>query len=231
MYDVVLISALCITLTWEVLKARRNMPPNQAQRWFVNFILMVVNLFLVVALGTIATWALCVLALDLGNYGQHYLLHRVPILRKIHRAHHTDPGCDATTSFRFHPLEVMVGIGAEALVIVLMGAPPIVVATYRMIRVAISTFVHGNVALPAWLDRALRYVLVTPDVHSIHHSIDETEQNVNLSGGLIWWDYLFRTYRAQPVAGFTEMKIGVNAYDDKRAASLPGLLIDPFVRE
>jgi sterol desaturase/sphingolipid hydroxylase (fatty acid hydroxylase superfamily) len=172
-----------------------------------------------------------VLALDFLNYVQHWLLHHVPVLWRVHRSHHTDPGCDVTTSFRFHPLEIFIGFTFEMSTIVIFGIDPIVVAGYRLVRVSISTFVHGNVKLPRTLDQVLRYFIVTPDVHRLHHSIEKSESISNFSGGLIWWDILFNTYQAQPGLGHEGMQIGVIGYDDKRAGSLWKIISDPFLRK
>jgi sterol desaturase/sphingolipid hydroxylase (fatty acid hydroxylase superfamily) len=168
------------------------------------------------------------LLMDLANYLQHYLLHHVSLLWKIHRLHHADPDCDVTTSLRFHPFESILSVAIDVMVAVAFGVPAVAVAVYSLLRIAVSTVVHGNIKIPSRLDRLLRYVLVTPDIHRVHHSRLENEHNSNFSGGLIWWDYLFGTYIAQPVAGHQNMDIGLSGYSETRATSLVSGLMDPF---
>ena len=252
-YNTVLLVVLAITIIWEIIAARRPQPDGHLRRWSVNFFFMVLNLGLVYvllpvssvafalwvqaagygllnlsALPVAVTLFVSILCLDFGNYWQHRLMHRIPFLWRAHRLHHTDTDCDATTSFRFHPLEVFFGVGFEFTVILVLGAPAIAVAGYRLARVAISTFVHGNVYLPKGLDAVLRLIIVTPDVHRIHHSQTGQEQTMNYSGGLIWWDKVFGSYQKDPEQGYANMAIGVRGYDFRAATSLRKLISDPF---
>jgi sterol desaturase/sphingolipid hydroxylase (fatty acid hydroxylase superfamily) len=251
----VLLAALAATLLWEMWSPRRGPAAPRTKRWRVNFLLLLVNLLVVYALVPVATvtlalvasdagWGLFnqwripfipafvlgVLLMDLAKYAQHYLLHRVPLLWRIHRVHHADPDLDVTTSLRFHPLETLVGVLTDSLVILAFGVPALAVVLYRLARVTASTIVHGNVSIPPAADRLLRLVLVTPDMHRIHHSVREHEQRSNLSGGLSWWDYLFGTYAGTPASDYRTMPLGLNGYPDARASSLRATLLDPFTR-
>ena len=255
LYTAVLLFALTATLLWELAVPRRSPTALRPGRWRVNFLLMVVNMVVLYALVPITTVALALLASDAGwglfnqvqlpfalvlalgvllmdftRYGQHYLMHRVPLLWRIHRVHHADPDLDVTTSLRFHPVETLVGVLTDALTIVVVGVPALAVVVYRLARMAASTFVHGNVSTPPWLDRWLRLVLVTPDMHLIHHSVQEREQRCNLSGGLSWWDHLFGTYVATPASDGRTMELGLSGYPLARANSLRATLLDPLAR-
>jgi sterol desaturase/sphingolipid hydroxylase (fatty acid hydroxylase superfamily) len=179
-------------------------------------------------LGSITAVVASMLAIDLAKYLQHYALHRVPLLWRIHRTHHADPDCDVTTSFRFHPLEIFATLLVEAAVIVAFGVPAAAVVLYQVVRIILSTLAHGNVFVPARMEIVLRRVVVTPDLHRIHHSTDLREQTGNLSGGLIWWDHLFGTYIASPALDQRTMPLGLAEYERSTANSLRAMLLDPI---
>lgn len=157
---------------------------------------------------------LALLLLDLAIYGQHVLFHHVPMFWQLHLVHHADLDFDVTTGLRFHTLEILLSAGIKLVAVVLLGAPGIAVVLFEVILNAGSMFSHSNVRLPDGLDRCLRWFLVTPDMHRVHHSVIREETNSNYGFHLPWWDYLFRTYRSQPQQGHKAMSIGLMEYRD-----------------
>jgi sterol desaturase/sphingolipid hydroxylase (fatty acid hydroxylase superfamily) len=248
--------ALLLMALWEALAPRRRLTTSRPLRWSSNLGLTALNalaLRFLVPLGAVGTallaqergwgllnnvalpaWlavALAVVALDLVLYLQHVMFHAVPALWRLHRVHHADLDFDTTTGVRFHTLEVLLSMGIKMAAVVLLGAPPLAVLLFEVILNASSMFNHGNVRLPAWLDRALRLVLVTPDMHRVHHSAVPRETNSNFGFNVPWWDFLFGTYRAQPAGGHEGMTVGVvEVREERRADRLPWMLALPFVR-
>jgi sterol desaturase/sphingolipid hydroxylase (fatty acid hydroxylase superfamily) len=174
---------------------------------------------------------LAVICLDLVLYLQHVLFHALPGLWRLHKVHHADLHFDATTGFRFHTLEVVVSGGIKIAAVVILGAPALAVLLFEVLLNASAMFSHANLRLPLWADRVLRLVLVTPDMHRVHHSILEAETNSNYGFCLPWWDYLFRTYRSQPEKGHEAMTTGLAQLRDERVEKLPWILALPFVRD
>jgi sterol desaturase/sphingolipid hydroxylase (fatty acid hydroxylase superfamily) len=152
------------------------------------------------------------LGLDFAIYLQHVMFHAVPALWRLHRVHHADLGFDATTGLRFHPIEIFLSLGFKMAVVILLGAVPWAVVTFEIILNASSVFNHGNVAIPEFIDRWLRLLIVTPDIHRIHHSTRVVETNSNFGFSLPWWDRLCGTYRTEPALGQVEMEIGLSEY-------------------
>ncbi len=185
------------------------------------------NLFLV------PTWVAVIASivlLDLAIYLQHVLFHAVPALWRLHRMHHADLDVDVTTGARFHPIEILLSMLIKFAVIALLGAPAAAVMIFEVLLNATAMFNHGNVRLPLGLDRVLRLFVVTPDMHRVHHSIEDHETNSNFGFNLPWWDRLFGTYKAQPDAGHEAMTLGIRDYRaPKLATALPGMLILPFL--
>jgi sterol desaturase/sphingolipid hydroxylase (fatty acid hydroxylase superfamily) len=144
--------------------------------------------------------------------------------------HHTDLDFDVTTALRFHPLEIVLSMLIKLAVVILLGAPAVAVMVFEVILNATAMFNHGNVGLPPWLDQRLRWLLVTPDMHRVHHSVLVEETDSNFGFNLPWWDRLFGTYRDQPREGHTGMTIGLESFRDGRATGLYGLLLQPFQR-
>lgn len=170
-----------------------------------------------------------VVILDLVIWLQHVMVHAVPVLWRVHRVHHADLDYDVTTGARFHPLEIFLSMGIKFAAIVLLGPPLVAVLIFEVLLNAMAMFNHGNVRLPATLDRILRWLIVTPDMHRVHHSVEDDEANSNFGFNLSWWDRLFGTYRDQPRGGHQGMVIGIRKFRDPRAVSwLPGLLMLPF---
>jgi sterol desaturase/sphingolipid hydroxylase (fatty acid hydroxylase superfamily) len=159
-----------------------------------------------------AAIAVTILGLDLAVYFQHVMFHAVPLFWRLHRVHHADLGFDATTGLRFHPIEIFLSLAFKTAVIVLLGAVPWAVVAFEVILNGSSVFNHGNVAIPERLDRWLRWAIVTPDMHRIHHSTLVAETNSNFGFSVSWWDRLFGTYRPAPELGQLGMEIGLSEY-------------------
>jgi sterol desaturase/sphingolipid hydroxylase (fatty acid hydroxylase superfamily) len=172
---------------------------------------------------------LAVLILDLAIWTQHMITHRVPFLWRFHRVHHADGDFDVTTAIRFHPLEIAASMLVKIAVIYALGPAAVAVLVFEILLNGTALFNHANLALPAWLDRALRLVLVTPDMHRVHHSVHRAEHDSNYGFCLSIWDRLFGTYRAQPLDGHDGMTIGLEWQDD-RPARLGWSLMLPFCK-
>ena len=176
-------------------------------------------------------WAgivVAVVLLDLAIYLQHVLFHAVPALWRLHRMHHADLDFDVTTGLRFHPVEIILSMGLKLMVVIALGAPPAAVLVFEVLLNATAMFNHANLRLPALLDRMLRAVLVTPDMHRVHHSVVPRETNSNFGFNLALWDRLFGTYTAQPEAGHTAMTIGIPQFRDPAELRLDRLLTQPL---
>ncbi len=176
-------------------------------------------------------WLKIVLAitlLDLTIYLQHVVFHAVPVLWRLHRLHHADLDTDVTTGARFHPLEIAISMVVKIAVVVALGAPAVAVLIFEILLNATSMFNHANVKLPPNLDRIMRWFVVTPDMHRVHHSILLSETNSNYGFQLPWWDRLFKTYRDQPLAGHENMTIGLDLFRDPAQLRLDRMLVQPF---
>jgi sterol desaturase/sphingolipid hydroxylase (fatty acid hydroxylase superfamily) len=246
---------LLLMALWESLAPRRRPTVGRAARWASNLGLSAINTLVVrllVPLGAVGAallaeergWGLlnnvalpgwlsvllAVVALDLAIYLQHVMFHAVPLLWRLHLVHHADLDFDATTGVRFHTIEILLSLGIKMAVVVLLGASALAVVTFEVLLNATSVFNHGNVRLPAWLDRLLRLVLVTPEMHRVHHSVIPRETNSNFGFNLPWWDFLFGTYRSQPAAGHEGMTVGLEQFRDERQADrLHWMLLLPFL--
>jgi sterol desaturase/sphingolipid hydroxylase (fatty acid hydroxylase superfamily) len=174
------------------------------------------------------TLSITVLLLDLLIYFQHWAFHRVPLLWRLHRMHHADLDVDVTTGARFHPVEILLSLAIKSALIIPLGAPAPGVLIFEVLLNATSMFNHGNVRVPAQFDRLLRLILVTPDMHRVHHSILSRETNSNYGFNLPWWDRLFRTYRAQPEAGHEQMTLGIEQFRDPKELRIDRMLLQPF---
>src|SRR5207244_10664866 len=178
------------------------------------------GLFNIIALPTWASIVLSVILLDLAIYLQHVLFHAVPALWLLHRMHHADLEFDVTTGLRFHPIEIALSMLIKFAVITALGAPAVAVLIFEVLLNATSMFNHGNVRLPLGFDYVVRWLVVTPDMHRVHHSILPGETNSNFGFNLPWWDRLFGTYRPQPAAGHEAMPIGIEPFRDARTLGL-----------
>lgn len=239
---------------WELFAPRRVLTVSKALRWTSNLGLVVLDtvlLRLIFPLAGVGLAAFCakngwgllnhfpmpfwvavplaVIALDFVIWLQHVMVHAVPLLWRLHRVHHADLDYDVTTGARFHPLEIVLSMLIKLATIVVLGPPVVAVVIFEVLLNATAMFNHGNIGLPARLDRILRWVVVTPDMHRVHHSIEDDETNSNFGFNLPWWDRLFGTYRDQPRAGQTGMTIGIRDHGDPREVSrLDGMLLLPF---
>jgi len=169
-----------------------------------------------------------IVLLDLAIYLQHVMFHAVPVLWRLHRMHHADLDFDVTTGVRFHPIEILLSMILKLGVVAALGAPAVAVLVFEVLLNATSMFNHGNLALPQRIERALRSVVVTPDMHRVHHSAAPNETSSNFGFNLSWWDRLFGTYLAQPAAGHEGMVIGLDRFQDPAQLRLDRMLVQPF---
>jgi sterol desaturase/sphingolipid hydroxylase (fatty acid hydroxylase superfamily) len=239
---------------WEAYAPRRALTNSKSRRWVANLGVVVMDALLIRILfttgavgaalmaaqhgwGLLHQWSgpawleiiLAVIALDLALYLQHVLFHAVPILWRLHMMHHADLDVDVTTGVRFHPVEVALSMLIKIGVIVLIGASPTAVVIFEVLLNATSMFNHSNVRMPTCLETAIRSLIVTPDMHRIHHSVHVRETNSNFGFNLSCWDRLLGTYRAEPQDGQTAMSLGLEQFRDPDPLTLPGILVMPFV--
>lgn len=246
---------LGIMSLWELASPRRVLTVPKLLRWINNIGIVVINSFLLriifpsAAVGvsifaqkhgwglfnyaqvsyTIAV-ILSVVALDFIIYLQHVMFHAVPVFWRIHRMHHTDLDFDVTTGIRFHPVEILLSMLIKSAGVVVLGPPVLGVIIFEVALNATSMFNHSNVRMLRGVDRILRWFVVTPDMHRVHHSIEMRETNSNFGFNLPWWDRLLGTYRPQPRMGHEGMTIGLEEFrDKKRCTMLPGMLSIPFI--
>jgi sterol desaturase/sphingolipid hydroxylase (fatty acid hydroxylase superfamily) len=172
---------------------------------------------------------LAVVVLDLVLFLQHVMFHAVPLFWRFHMMHHADLDCDVSTGLRFHPVEVVLSMGIKLGAVILIGPTPVAVLVFEVILNATSMFNHSNIWMPTTIDGALRWIIVTPDMHRIHHSMLPRETNSNFGFNLPWWDRLLGTYREEPLQGYTDMKLGLEQYRDPRRLTLGGILALPFI--
>ena len=177
----------------------------------------------------LATAAVIVI-LDLGVWTQHLAMHKIEPLWRLHRVHHTDTEVDVTTGVRFHPFEILLSSAYKAALVIVLGAPPIAVIAFEVILSASSLFSHGNIRLPRGVDRLLRWAVVTPDMHRVHHSIVRAESDSNYGFNLALWDRVFGTYRPRPAAGHEGMTIGLPTFRRPSEQRLSQLLLQPLLR-
>jgi sterol desaturase/sphingolipid hydroxylase (fatty acid hydroxylase superfamily) len=186
------------------------------------------GLFNAVAVPFVAAVLLSVLLLDLAIYLQHVLFHAVPLLWRLHRMHHADLDIDVTTGVRFHPIEILLSLFIKFAVVALIGTPALAVLIFELLLNATSMFNHSNIAMPASVDRIVRCLVVTPDMHRVHHSIVRAETNSNFGFNFPWWDRLFGTYRPQPARGHQAMTIGIESFRDPAELRLDRMLLQPL---
>jgi sterol desaturase/sphingolipid hydroxylase (fatty acid hydroxylase superfamily) len=245
---------LTIMALWEIVAPRRRLTVSKSLRWVNNLGLVFFNSFILrvlfpaAAVGVAVTasqqnWGLfnvyelpfyvtviaSVVIMDFVIYVQHVMVHAIPVLWRLHRVHHADPDYDVTTGARFHTLEIILSMLIKFATILLLGPPVVAVILFEVILNVTAMFNHGNVGLPPALDRVMRWIVVTPDMHRVHHSIEDDEANSNFGFSLPWWDRLFGTYRDQPRGGHEGMTIGIHKYHDAKDVSwITGMLVLPF---
>ncbi|MCZ4273279.1 sterol desaturase family protein [Maritalea porphyrae] len=176
-------------------------------------------------------WMMAFLILDFVIWGQHWATHKIPILWRLHRVHHSDHDLDASSAIRFHPLEIVFSIFVKAAAVVILGAPAVLVVIFEGVVNGTALFNHANYKLPIWLDRIIRPVLVTPDMHRVHHSIEVGETNSNYGFALSIWDRLFNTYIDQPAAGHDKMIVGLKEYQGDGPQNFVWSIWFPFVNK
>lgn len=172
-----------------------------------------------------------IVLLDCVIYWQHRIFHRVPILWRLHKMHHQDIDLDVTSGARFHPIEIFLSTLIKIGCVIGLGAHPVAVSLFEILLNATAMFNHGNILLPKWLDRSLRKVIVTPEMHKVHHSTDWKELNTNFGFNLSIWDYLFKSYKFLPTKTTTEMQVGVKDYRERKFSHLHWLLAIPFLKD
>jgi sterol desaturase/sphingolipid hydroxylase (fatty acid hydroxylase superfamily) len=238
---------------WERRSPRRSMTTSKKVRWISNLGITCLNplvlqlLFPILAVDMALKaheggWGLLnnvdlpfwlklvigIVVLDLVIYLQHVMFHAIPILWRLHMMHHADMDYDLTTGLRFHPIEIILSMGIKLTVVAALGPPALAVLIFEILLNGIAMFNHGNILLPSKIDEMLRYFVVTPDMHRVHHSVIIRESNSNYGFNLSWWDRLFGTYCAQPAKGHEGMTIGLSQFREPKKLTLPWLLALPF---
>ncbi|MDP2561647.1 sterol desaturase family protein [Psychrobium sp. 1_MG-2023] len=238
---------------WELLSPKRSLSMARSKRWLTNLSLVIVDgltvkvIFPIAAMGVailcqqqqwglfqqieLPIWSAAILSwliLDMVIYFQHKLFHSVPILWRLHQVHHSDIDIDVSTGVRFHPFEIIISMLIKLITIFALGAPLIAVFIFEVCLNAFALFNHANLRLPHHIDRTLRRLIVTPDMHRVHHSVIPREYNSNFGATISLWDRLFGSYIAQPIKGHAEMNIGLSAYRSPQYSKLHTLLIFPF---
>ncbi|MCF8104443.1 MAG: sterol desaturase family protein [Desulfohalobiaceae bacterium] len=238
----------------ESLAPRRWRSMSRRIRWFPNLGMLALNplavalVFPILPIGlavyvTEQNWGLLshpgvpywlkvvvgVVMLDFAVYIQHVLFHAIPTLWRLHMVHHADLDFDLTTGVRFHPGEILISLVIKMSVVAALGAPPLAVLIFEVALNGTSMFNHSNLNIPKKIDRVLRWMVVTPDMHRVHHSVIIRETNSNYGFNLPWWDRLLATYKDQPAKGHRDMTIGLSWYRDSKKLTLPRLLILPIV--
>ena len=247
------IFVLCIMAVWEILAPKRDLTTAKNRRWTTNLTLIGLDTLLVkfllpitviqiamaaqqsnwglfnqIDLPPVLTLFLSVLALDLAIYLQHLMFHAVPLFWRLHMVHHADLDIDVTTGLRFHPLEIILSIFIKIAVVAALGPPVVAVLVFEILLNGTAMFNHSNVALPKRFDRWLRLLVVTPDMHRVHHSVIIQETNSNFGFNFPWWDRLFGTYCSQPARGHQGMTIGLSQFRKSGELGLGKILLLPF---
>jgi sterol desaturase/sphingolipid hydroxylase (fatty acid hydroxylase superfamily) len=247
-------SILVIMMLIEWRMPARKAPIKSSKRWFANFGLVFassivtrlvvpvgltavalynqqhgIGLFNIIHLPSILTIVLSLLLLDIVIYWQHRLFHRVPILWRLHKVHHADAHVDTSTGLRFHPIEIVLSILVKLVAVSVLGAPAIAILIFEIALNGLAMFNHANIRLPPAIEKPLRLVLMTQILHRIHHSQRVSETNSNYGFSVIWWDWIFGSYKSDAKKPDNEIDIGLREYPSpKQNASLWGLLVMPF---
>ncbi len=247
------VGMFAVVIVWEILSPKRSRLYSRWRRWPSNLGIVVLNTLLARLMFPVAAVGLAVIAantqwgllylvdwplwlevgiavalLDFAIYLQHVMFHAVPVLWRLHRMHHTDQDYDVTTGARFHPIEIILSMGIKLAVVAFLGAPPVAVILFEILLSATAIFNHGNIKMPKAIDNMVRLIVVTPDMHRVHHSVLVNETNSNFGFNLPWWDRLFGTYQAQPSAGHHDMVIGLDVFRDPEDQRLDAMLVQPF---
>jgi sterol desaturase/sphingolipid hydroxylase (fatty acid hydroxylase superfamily) len=251
----VFLTVLLVMAVWEVWSPRRRVEVPRLLRWSNNLALIVVDsiavrlLFPLAAVGLavamqakgwglfnvidLPSWLevlLAVVLLDFAIYLQHVVFHHVPVLWRLHRMHHADIEIDVTTGLRFHPLEIVLSMAFKLVLVLVLGPAAIAVLIFEVVLNASALFNHSNIRLPKPVDAVLRLIIVTPDMHRVHHSIIPRETNSNYGFNVPWWDRLLGTYIAQPKAGHDDMLIGIELFRARRELWIDRMILQPLRR-
>src|SRR5688500_2859839 len=238
---------------WELASPHRRLVSQRIARWPHNLGLLVVDVLalrllapgaaIAVALAaqdggwgllntvSLPWWLAVVLGailLDLALYFQHVMFHAVPTLWRLHRVHHADVDFDVTTGIRFHPVEILVSTAIKCAAVAAIGAPAVAVLLFEVLLNVTALFNHANASVPGSIERWLRLLVVTPDMHRIHHSAMYDESSSNFGFNLPWWDRIFGTYKVKPWFGYVAMTIGVDAFRTAQDLRLDRLLTQPY---
>lgn len=242
----------------EALAPRRALATSKRQRWVTNWGITILDTLTLRLLSLVAPllavgaaldaqamgigllnsfdlpfWGAVIITIvvfDFAIWAQHLITHKMPILWRIHRVHHSDRDLDVTTAIRFHPVEIALSMGIKIGLVYLLGAPAMGIILFEILLNGTAMFNHANIRLPLWLDRIVRLILVTPDMHRVHHSVHRHEHDSNYGFALSIWDRLFGTYIDQPSAGHKEMKLGLE-WQDTSPNKLGWALWLPFRRK
>jgi sterol desaturase/sphingolipid hydroxylase (fatty acid hydroxylase superfamily) len=248
------LAVFVVMALWEVLAPRRLCEVRRLRRWPHNLALLLVDVLLVrivvpgaaiavAVMGETQGWglfnsvnfpswlavAIAILFLDLVIYFQHVTFHAVPVLWRLHRVHHSDTELDVTTGTRFHPIEILISTAFKCAAVAAIGAPPVAVFIFELLLNATAVFNHSNANIPSPVDRFLRWFVVTPDMHRVHHSISYNESSSNFGFNTPWWDRILGTYRAQPRDGHEGMVLGVDAFRAVEDCRIERLLVQPIL--
>ncbi len=248
------VCVLVVLLSWQRIAPRREIASGSWKRPLVNLLLMIVNAFMLrlllpfaalsmAALAELHGWGLfnklsvniwlagilSFLLFDLVIYFQHRLMHKIPLLWRMHRVHHSDTEFDVTTGVRFHPLEILISLCIKIIAVLLIGPPLIAVIVFEVVLSSSSLFNHSNILIPSLIERTLRLFIVTPDMHRVHHSARETETNSNFGFNISLWDRLFATYLDQPADGHQHLIIGLKEFRGAEFVSILWLLKQPLL--
>lgn len=251
----VFLTIFAVMAGWEMLRAGRRLVAPKACRWITNWAIVALDtaivrlLFPAAAVGAALDaqaqgwglfnvlawpwWAELVLAvavLDFAIWLQHLVFHKVPVLWRLHRVHHADRDVDVSTGFRFHPVEIALSMLIKIGVVYAIGATAAAVILFEVLLNGCAMFNHANIRLPAPVERALRWVLITPDLHRIHHSVHREEHDTNFGFSVSWWDRLLGTYTPQPRDGQEGMSLGLADHQDDRPTRFWWSLGFPFAR-
>jgi sterol desaturase/sphingolipid hydroxylase (fatty acid hydroxylase superfamily) len=252
-YWLMFLAGFFVVATWESLQPKRDLSSPVKRRWsrhgLILFVATVISVALyrsspvLVAVAMASSrfgllnkswlpfpvrFIFAIFLLDLVKYAVHRSYHAVPYLWRVHHVHHSDPDLDVSTGARAHPIEVTLTQGVNLAAVAILAAPPAAVLTVELFSCAESFFSHANASLPEWLERPLRWMFVTPDMHRVHHSQEVQEQSRNLGDIFPWWDRLFRTYLEAPAAGQDRMLVGLKGFQSDESLDVPFMLLHPF---
>jgi sterol desaturase/sphingolipid hydroxylase (fatty acid hydroxylase superfamily) len=251
---VVFLAVFSVMAGWEMARPARRLAASKPRRWLTNWAIVAIDtavvrlLFPAAAVGAALDaqamgWGLlnavqwpgwvevlfAMLVLDFAIWAQHLVMHKVPVLWRLHRVHHADRDVDVSTAIRFHPVEIALSMLIKIGIVYALGAPALAVILFEIVLNGCAMFNHANIRLGK-LDRALRWIVVTPDMHRIHHSVHRDETDSNYGFNLPWWDRLFGTYTPDPKDGQTGMTLGLEPWQDERPTRLGWSLLLPFRR-